>query len=137
MGELQAMSSSGADQAEVAKKGTQTDESELRLAQLQHQLPANEPGTLMHLVKDAASAGDDDDDDAGRRECKSLFKNLKFFLSREVCSSIFHENSVMTLLTSLGNLAIIWLGHAFNWLLFGCYFLLICLVENAYCNQSW
>lgn len=90
MDELQTSSSSGAEQAELAKKGTQADESQLRLAQLQHQLPANEPGTLMHLVEDAAG-GDSDDDDADRRECKSLFKNLKFFLSREVSSTLSWE----------------------------------------------
>ncbi|KAF8399759.1 hypothetical protein HHK36_015630 [Tetracentron sinense] len=79
--ESQAVSSSGSEQAKTEKKGTQTDESELRLAQLQHQLPANEPGTLMHLVDAAAG---EDDDDKETRECKTLFKNLKFFLSREV-----------------------------------------------------
>jgi pescadillo len=57
------------------------DESELRLAQLQHQLPANEPGALMHLVE--ASTADDADDEE-TKQCKSLFKNLKFYLSREV-----------------------------------------------------
>ncbi|KAE8706696.1 putative Chitinase A [Hibiscus syriacus] len=31
------------------------EESNLNLAQLQHQLPANEPGALMHLVQDASS----------------------------------------------------------------------------------
>ncbi|KAF8365021.1 hypothetical protein HHK36_032976 [Tetracentron sinense] len=79
--ESQAASLSGSEQAETGKGGTQTDETELRLAQLQHQLPANEPGTLMHLV-DAAAREDDDNEET--RECKTLFKNLKFFLSREV-----------------------------------------------------
>ncbi|XP_077221008.1 pescadillo homolog [Tasmannia lanceolata] len=77
----QATSPSGGEQSEVGKMGTQTDESELRLAQLQHQLPANEPGALMHLVEDAAS-GDEENKDT--RECKALFKNLRIFLSREV-----------------------------------------------------
>ncbi|XP_043726284.1 pescadillo homolog [Telopea speciosissima] len=83
MGDSQAVNSSRSEQVEDVKKDSQNDESELRLAQLQHQLPANEPGTLMHLVNDA-DGDDDEDDDAERRECKSLFKNLKFFLSREV-----------------------------------------------------
>jgi pescadillo len=54
------------------------DESELRLAQLQHQLPSNEPGTLMQLLEEY-STNEDDDDDQDRKECKTLFKNCKFF----------------------------------------------------------
>ncbi|GKV37239.1 hypothetical protein SLEP1_g45294 [Rubroshorea leprosula] len=57
------------------------EESELRLAQLQHQLPTNEPGALMHLVQDTTSKVEEDED---TRECKILFQNMKFFLSREV-----------------------------------------------------
>nr|GMC87786.1 pescadillo homolog [Ipomoea batatas] len=57
------------------------DESDLRLAQLQHQLPSNEPGALMHLVEEAAAI---DEDDAETRECKALLKGMRFFLSREV-----------------------------------------------------
>ncbi|XP_059283823.1 pescadillo homolog [Lycium ferocissimum] len=57
------------------------DESELRLAQLQQQIPSNEPGALMHLVQNAAET---DEDDSETRECKTLFKDIKFFLSREV-----------------------------------------------------
>ena len=64
------------------KASSKADESELRLAQLQHQLPANEPGTLMHLVEESTAVDTDDDE---TKECKSLFKNLKFYLSREVC----------------------------------------------------
>ncbi|XP_058088298.1 pescadillo homolog [Magnolia sinica] len=75
-------SGTGSEQSEVEKNETQNDESELRLAQLQHQLPANEPGALMHLVEDAS--GKDEEEDKETRECKTLFKNLKFFLSREV-----------------------------------------------------
>lgn len=60
---------------------SKSDESELRLAQLQQQLPSNEPGALMHLLEDASR---EDEEDLETRECKSLFKNLKFFLSREV-----------------------------------------------------
>ncbi|OEL24605.1 Pescadillo-like protein [Dichanthelium oligosanthes] len=63
------------------KASSKADESELRLAQLQHQLPANEPGALMHLVEESTAADTDDDE---TKECKSLFKNLKFYLSREV-----------------------------------------------------
>lgn len=79
-GDSQAISSEN-EQSEVEKVDTQTDESDLRLAQLQHQLPANEPGTLMQLVEDATLA---DDEDNETKECKNLFKNLKIFLSREV-----------------------------------------------------
>ncbi|GAV70232.1 BRCT domain-containing protein/Pescadillo_N domain-containing protein [Cephalotus follicularis] len=68
-------------QLEVPQDEAQTDESELRLAQLQHQLPSNEPGALMHLVEDAAVETEDDED---TRQCRELFKNMKFFLSREV-----------------------------------------------------
>ena len=78
--ESQAISSSGSVQIDITKDGT-PDESELRLAQLQHQLPSNEPGTLMHLVEDANG---EDEDDEETKECKTLFKNKKFFLSREV-----------------------------------------------------
>ncbi|KAL5793237.1 hypothetical protein ACOSP7_001831 [Xanthoceras sorbifolium] len=60
---------------------TQLEESELRLAQLQHQLPSNEPGALMQLVKGPADEIEEDED---TKECKKLFKNMKFFLSREV-----------------------------------------------------
>ncbi|CAN6309723.1 unnamed protein product [Urochloa humidicola] len=63
------------------KASSKSDESELRLAQLQHQLPANEPGALMHLVEESTAVDADDDE---TKECKSLFKNLKFYLSREV-----------------------------------------------------
>ncbi|KAH6788286.1 pescadillo-like protein [Perilla frutescens var. frutescens] len=66
----EAITSSGSDQAE----------SELRLAQLQQQLSSNEPGALMNLVGDAAR---EDEDDLETQQCKNLFKNLKFFLSRE------------------------------------------------------
>ncbi|XP_009782432.1 pescadillo homolog [Nicotiana tabacum] len=62
-------------------KETNYDESELRLAQLQQQLPSNEPGALMHLVQNAAES---DEDDSETRKCKALFKDVKFFLSREV-----------------------------------------------------
>ncbi|KAJ4804982.1 Pescadillo [Rhynchospora pubera] len=58
------------------------EESNLRLAQLQHQLLSNEPGALMQLLED--SNNDDDEVDQDTMECKKLFKNLKFFLSREV-----------------------------------------------------
>ncbi|XP_057507101.1 pescadillo homolog [Actinidia eriantha] len=79
--ESQAVSSSGSEQGEAQKQGPELDESELRLAQLQRQLPSNEPGALMHLVEDAFV---EDEDDEETKECKTLFKNMKFFLSREV-----------------------------------------------------
>lgn len=62
-------------------EATQEEESEIRLAQLQHQLPSNEPGALMQLVKSAAV---ENEEDADTKECKNLFKNMRFFLSREV-----------------------------------------------------
>lgn len=77
----EASSVSGSEQVETQQKGIPPDESELRLAQLQHQLPSNEPGALMRLVEDVA---DEDEEDEDTRECKKLFKNMKFFLSREV-----------------------------------------------------
>ncbi|XP_057441146.1 pescadillo homolog [Lotus japonicus] len=61
---------------------TEKEHSELRLAQLQHQLPSNEPGALMQLVDKVA--GEEVEEDQDTRECKNLFKNMKFFLSREV-----------------------------------------------------
>ncbi|CAJ1977050.1 unnamed protein product [Sphenostylis stenocarpa] len=64
---------------EMAETGNET--SELRLAQLQNQLPSNEPGALMHLVDEVTG---EDEEDQDTKECKNLFKNMKFFLSREV-----------------------------------------------------
>ncbi|CAA7394726.1 unnamed protein product [Spirodela intermedia] len=55
--------------------GGSEEQNEVRL------LPASEPGALMHLVENASV---DDKDDKETKECKSLFKNLKFFLGREV-----------------------------------------------------
>ncbi|KAL8027994.1 hypothetical protein ABFX02_14G132600 [Erythranthe guttata] len=68
-------------QIENQQEGTNLDESEVRLAQLHQHLPSNEPGALMHLLDDGSNK---DDEDLETRECKSLFKNVKFFLSREV-----------------------------------------------------
>lgn len=81
MVESDAVGSSGSGQPEVKQNAKDTKESELRLAQLQHQLPYNEPGALMHLVEEAA---DEDEEDEDTKECKKLFSNMKFFLSREV-----------------------------------------------------
>lgn len=64
----------------------ETKEPEVRLAQLQYQLPANEPGALMNMMEDVNGADDEDQD---TKECKSFFKGFKFFLSREV--SFFHH----------------------------------------------
>ncbi|KAI4348193.1 hypothetical protein L6164_008947 [Bauhinia variegata] len=69
------------EQVETTQKGAETEETELRLAQLQHQLPSNEPNALMHLVEDVAG---EDEEDQITRECKILFRNMKIFLSREV-----------------------------------------------------
>jgi len=76
-----AASSSTSQQLEAQEKEMQADESELRLAQLQHQLPSNEPGALMHLMENAECENEDDQD---TKECRRLFKNMKFFLGREV-----------------------------------------------------
>lgn len=77
----------GSDEVEVKENEAQTEDekSKLRLAQLQHQLPSNEPGSLMHLVEDISG---EDEEDQDTKECKNLFKNMKFFLSREVRKSI-------------------------------------------------
>ncbi|XP_020103661.1 pescadillo homolog [Ananas comosus] len=72
------VSSGDKKQVEDDKMDTGNDESEF--AELQHQVPANEPGALMHLVEDATAADEEDED---TKECKNLFKNLKFFLGRE------------------------------------------------------
>jgi len=71
------------EQLETKQKEAETgkEKSELRLAQLQHQLPSNEPGALMHLVEEVTG---EDEEDQNTKECKKLFKNVKFFLSREV-----------------------------------------------------
>lgn len=71
------------EQMETKQKEAETgnEKSELRLAQLQHQLPSNEPGALMHLVEEATG---EDEEDQDTKTCKNLFKNMKFFLSREV-----------------------------------------------------
>ncbi|GJW79549.1 pescadillo [Tanacetum coccineum] len=61
--------------------GTNDEESEHRLAQLQDQLPSNEPGALMNLVVNAAFVSEDDEE---TRDCKSLFQNKTFFFGREV-----------------------------------------------------
>lgn len=81
MTESKAASISESDVSKDLGEGTNYDESELRLAQLQQQLPSNEPGALMHLVQNAAES---DEDDSETRKCKALFKDVKFFLSREV-----------------------------------------------------
>lgn len=77
----QAGISSGCEQTDNEKINTENEESEVRLAQLQYQMPANEPGALMNLMEEVNSVDDEDQD---TKECKSLLKNLKFFLSREV-----------------------------------------------------
>lgn len=68
--------------------GNEKEESELRLAQLQKQLPLNEPGALMHM-EDACFEEEEDKD---TRESKNLFKNIKFFLSPEVCQLMYFLN---------------------------------------------
>lgn len=80
-GNPQAITSHEDGKPEVKKADKGTEESELILAQLQHQLPANEPGAFMHLMEDTNDA---DGEDQETKQCKNLFRNFKFFLSREV-----------------------------------------------------
>ncbi|KAL9273408.1 Pescadillo-like protein, partial [Drosera capensis] len=79
------------------------DESELRLAQLQHQLPSNESGGFMHQDRDS---DDEDDEDEDTKECKALFKNMKFFLSREV-----PRESLLFIIPAFGG-SVSWEGEA-------------------------
>ncbi|KAL4578349.1 hypothetical protein LXL04_014471 [Taraxacum kok-saghyz] len=78
------------------------EESELRLAQLQDQLPANEPGALMHLVENTA---DENEEDEETRACKNLFKDMTFFLSREV-----PRESLLFVITAFGGV-VSWEGE--------------------------
>lgn len=80
--------------AKDKKDGGNHEESELRLAQLQDQLPANEPGALMHLVENTA---DENEDDEETTACKTLFKDITFFLSREV-----PRESLLFVITAFG-----------------------------------
>ncbi|KAI3733663.1 hypothetical protein L6452_13112 [Arctium lappa] len=48
---------------------------------MQHQLRANEPGALTKLVENGADKNEEDEE---TRACKTLFKNMTFFTSREV-----------------------------------------------------
>lgn len=81
---------SGASQTSITSVSEQTDddtmnieteEPEVRLTQPQYQLPANDRGALMNMMEDVNGADEEDQD---TKECKSLFKDLKFFLCREV-----------------------------------------------------
>ncbi|XP_073151670.1 pescadillo homolog isoform X1 [Henckelia pumila] len=79
-----AVISSVSERTKIQQKGTNHDESVDsvdRHAQLQQLLSFDETGALMHLAVDAIS---EDEEDADTRECKNLFKTMKFFLSREV-----------------------------------------------------
>lgn len=80
-GASQAGTLSGSEETDNEKIKMETKEPEVRLAQLQYQLPANEPGALMNMMEDVNGADEEDQD---TKECKSFFKGFKFFLSREV-----------------------------------------------------
>nr|CAL90975.1 pescadillo-like protein [Zinnia elegans] len=82
--------------------GANNEESELRLAQLQDQLPANEPGALMHLVENVSG---DNEEDEETRACKTLFKNKTFFLGREV-----PRESLLFVITAFGGV-VSWEGE--------------------------
>ncbi|ONH89774.1 hypothetical protein PRUPE_8G015700 [Prunus persica] len=97
----QTPSLSGSGKVESQQIGPSIDESELRLAQLQHQLPSNEPGVLMHLVGDVLGE-DKEDNDA--RECTKLFKDMKFFLNREV-----YRESLLFIIPAFGGI-VSWQG---------------------------
>lgn len=84
--------------ASSSSQSNDREESELRLAQLQHQLPASEPGALMHLVRDNNEEVEEDEE---TRTCKSLFKDLKFFLSREVCCLFIPSTKYVLLLRDI------------------------------------
>lgn len=71
----------GSGKVEIQKNRDLVDESDLRLAQLQRQLPSNEPGALMRLIDNAPGEEEEDNDTI---MCKGLFKDMKFFLNREV-----------------------------------------------------
>lgn len=71
-------------------------ESQVTLAQLQHQLVSGEPGTLMQLVQETEEVDDEDDE---TKEYKSLFKGMKFFLSREV-----PREAVLFVISSFGGM---------------------------------
>ncbi|KAL6269025.1 hypothetical protein ACE6H2_025936 [Prunus campanulata] len=87
----QTPSLSGSGKVESQQIGPSIDESELRLARLQHQLPSNEPGVLMHLVGDVPGEDKEDND---TRECKKLFKDMKFFLNREIIDRPRHDGKI-------------------------------------------
>ncbi|XP_073315676.1 pescadillo homolog [Primulina huaijiensis] len=72
--------SSASEHIKIQQKGTNHDKSVVRHGQLQL-LSSDEPGALMPPAVDAIS---EDEEDAETRECKNLFKTIKFFLSREV-----------------------------------------------------
>ncbi|XP_048434825.1 LOW QUALITY PROTEIN: pescadillo homolog [Pyrus x bretschneideri] len=95
-------SSLSSGNGENKKIETSVEESELRLAQLQHQLPSNEPGALMHLVKDVSSKDEEDND---TKECKQLFKDMKFFLNREV-----YRESLLFIIPAFGG-TVSWEGE--------------------------
>ncbi|XP_020582372.1 pescadillo homolog [Phalaenopsis equestris] len=73
--------SSHSEQADNEKMNIITEASDVRLAQLQYQLPTNERGALMNMMEDVNGVEEEDQD---TKVCKSLFKDFKFFLSREV-----------------------------------------------------
>ncbi|KAL6962474.1 fructose-bisphosphatase [Sarracenia purpurea var. burkii] len=73
--EFEVVKSSGSEQDETQKYESELDEYEVRLSQLQHQLPSNALGALMHFVEDASV---EDADDYETKKCKTLFKNAYY-----------------------------------------------------------
>nr|GEU44504.1 pescadillo homolog [Tanacetum cinerariifolium] len=81
--------------------GTNDEESKLRLAQLQDQVPSSEPGALMNLVVNATFVSKNDEE---TRVCKTVFQNKPFFLGREGPGK-----SLLSVITSFGDV-VSWLG---------------------------
>ncbi|KAL2528919.1 pescadillo-related [Forsythia ovata] len=81
MVESMLVSSSNSNHTEDQHQGTKLEKPQLILSQLQHHIPSNECGALMRLVEDV---DEENEYDTEMKECRNFFKDMKFFLSREV-----------------------------------------------------
>ncbi|XP_031503024.1 pescadillo homolog [Nymphaea colorata] len=102
--QIESAVSSAPEQSEASEKQLEASDSEQRLALLQNQLPRNGTGSFSHLIQDLTD--EDEDDDMDRKECKTLFKNLRFFLSREV-----PKESLLFIIPAFGGV-VSWEGEA-------------------------
>ncbi|CAN6444855.1 unnamed protein product [Victoria cruziana] len=102
--QIESTASLAPEQSEENEKQPEASDSELRFAFLQNQLPSNGPGSFSHLIEETAD--EDEDDDMDRKECKTLFKNRRFFLSREV-----PRESLLFIIPAFGG-AVSWEGKA-------------------------